>query len=348
MENFKRLHLLATKCIITYTDMIFELSHIFSSSARTKVLEILVKHRTPLHMRRIAELSEFTVHAVDLTLRNLVRERLIHRQKAGQYLLFSPNFAKPEIKLVEELLSVKDKFVGKSEAEALSKAAAYALAVTDDLHHMKFARAPIISSPDLLCALAAALQEKGVSFWLSGDLPASMYRNDRRGFGEVRFEAMPSKKYDLNKAISAFLSEQPLFTETREVSQMARMYSLKPRRPQDSPISLRIVPVKEVDVRLNEITLNGQPISVLSIEDVILERAKSYLLDPEAYVLLDDLQNIFAANPGLDLTYLISRLQKEKVPLHPSILEDAPKLLQRVSREIIRAHGPYKELHPFH
>lgn len=93
----------------------------------------------------------------------------------------------------------------------------------------------------------------------------------------------------------------------------------------------------------SQFDFNGTILEVLRLEDVIVERARSYL-ESHDLLMIDDLQSIFEARPTLNLPYLISELSSCRSALHHVLFPLIPPVLKRVSREIEAQFGPFLEL----
>lgn len=65
-----------------------DLSDIFSSKARFRILQCLVAQSTPLPLRQIAGLTNLPVRSVELALRGLTKERLLRSQRNKRNHLF--------------------------------------------------------------------------------------------------------------------------------------------------------------------------------------------------------------------------------------------------------------------
>lgn len=321
----------------------YDLSTIFSSPARTKVLEILVKLKAPLHLRRIAELSDYTIHAIDKILKDLHKERLVAKRKKGQYILYSPNNENPEIDLVREVVDIKEVFLSKEKKVRLSKSAAFVLKFTDDLHKTKWKKSPKISSSSILVSLVRALSKRDIQFILVGDFPAAIYRKEPRVIKHIEIEVHSLKEAE--RALSKFKSEmnQLLSVKRKRLSGKTELFFF-PKKESDTSLSVRICEVSHLPSRLNEASVENEKITFPSLEEVIVERGKAYLKTPSELLLLDDLQNILLSNESIDLPYLISKLLESEVPLHAVAISDSLPLLKRVSKEIIRAHGPFPQM----
>lgn len=68
-----------------------EFASLFSSRARLDVLRVLVRQTAPLCLRHIAALSDSPLFSVQRALAQLVKEKILIRQKKGLYVFFSLN-----------------------------------------------------------------------------------------------------------------------------------------------------------------------------------------------------------------------------------------------------------------
>ena len=98
---------------------IFDTSQYFSSAARARVLEALLLQDQPIPLRHVEYISNLSVRAVELTLKDFHRERLIKRKKVGNKSYFSPNKQHPHFGWLKEMLLVARK------ARLIERAASY-------------------------------------------------------------------------------------------------------------------------------------------------------------------------------------------------------------------------------
>lgn len=74
-----------------YTKSMFDITSIFFSKARFKVIRTLFYHLDPLCLRHIAYLSEIPLFSVQRVLSQLVDEKILIRKKKRPHVLFSLN-----------------------------------------------------------------------------------------------------------------------------------------------------------------------------------------------------------------------------------------------------------------
>lgn len=76
---------------ILYIYYMFDVTALFSSKAKVKVLRTLFYQSTPLPLRHIASLSDASLFSVQRVLKHLVAEGILIRKRKGRYTLFSLN-----------------------------------------------------------------------------------------------------------------------------------------------------------------------------------------------------------------------------------------------------------------
>ncbi len=162
-----------------------KLSEIFTSSARTAVLETLAEFDGELHLRRIAELSEQNVHAVDVVLKSLKKARVVKSRPKRQRIYFSLNMEKRESKLIKALVETKESAdIFDSEFD-ISRRIEKMLSFTDSIYKMKN-KVEVRYSLNQLLEIILSIFKKHEEFpLLADDLAINVYRNEIRNINKI-------------------------------------------------------------------------------------------------------------------------------------------------------------------
>ena len=81
------------------------LADIFTSSARTAVIETLSVQQLPVHLRLIGSLTQRPIHSIELALAQLQAEGLVIRKQTKQRALFSINRNHPQFLIIEQVMT---------------------------------------------------------------------------------------------------------------------------------------------------------------------------------------------------------------------------------------------------
>jgi len=105
----------------------FDLSQIFSSKARTKILMTLFQQDQPIPLRHVAYLCEIPVYSVQCALKQLTREKIVFRKRDGRHLLFGLNKQNPNYSFLAGIFLFAVNFKVRARAENYSKRASSTL-----------------------------------------------------------------------------------------------------------------------------------------------------------------------------------------------------------------------------
>lgn len=75
----------------------------FSSPAKYRVLETLVKQPTPIPLRQVAALSKIHVHAAENALQQLTASGVLKRRRAGRMVLFELHSAHKDTSILQDV-----------------------------------------------------------------------------------------------------------------------------------------------------------------------------------------------------------------------------------------------------
>jgi DNA-binding transcriptional ArsR family regulator len=329
-------HLLYTN---TY-NMRHQLFTIFTSPARTAVLELLCRVNTPLHLRAIAELTSFTPRAIQQVLSKLAQEKIIHSEPRGNKIFFSLNSSHEVTQYLKNIIDSLGTFSPETE-KRLSRAIEFALTFTDETFELKNRIKPKSSALKLFKNIISLLfQEKSV-FKITNELAASVFRDQVRNINSINLSvSAPKTKFNaLTRKISAAL---PSFTTRRDSK--AIVYQSK-----ESSVSFIVSNQEETTQTfpLIKTELFDNLLLLSCPEEIIINSAKSFLRDSTNLLALDDIQSIMRAKIELDYPLIISNMIANRTPLHPSVLEFAPKTIKSISKSIERKYGPFPQLYNF-
>lgn len=317
------------------------LTKLLSSPARTAVLEILTKVKSPLHLRAIAELSGFTPRAIQQCLKKLVAENILLSERKSNKIFFSINDKEDQARLLSEVFATSASFQRSEVFPHYKRRIDVALELNDYAFTMNKRQKPSVSAETLLKSAIEFLSEKKIRFVLSGELAASVHRSQISTFHNISFIIETN-------SISKFKRNLPVLQK-----KLFRNFEIERARS-----SIRFLPKKYVfsaDVNFiwNEsritpreihATLWDHDVVIDSPERILLSFAKQFLNDPEKLLLTDFMQSIFEAKENLDLAFLVHEMQKQKLPFHWAVLAYAPRVIRDTSRKISRLYGPYPHL----
>src|SRR5262245_5965439 len=126
--------------------MQIDLNQLFSSPARTAVLEILAKAHAPLHLRALAEIARYNVSAIQNVLKELQKEKIVQSKTQSNKRMFSLNRDKEEAKLLTEIIATKEKLSTNKQERRLGELVEFALSLADDAFQLKEKKRPRLSS----------------------------------------------------------------------------------------------------------------------------------------------------------------------------------------------------------
>lgn len=317
-----------------------ELSTIFSSTARTAVLELLCRVNTPLHLRAVAELTSFTPRAIQQVLAKLIKERIINSEPKSNKIFFSLNKAQDTTQYLRNIIDSNQSTAPEVE-ERLSSLIEFALNFTDETFEMKNSKKPKQSAFKLFKNIVNLLFREKSTYKVTSDLAASAFRDQVRNINSINLTVTASKPNftALTKKISAAL---PSFT-THNNSKTLNYFS------KENSVSFLISHEEENTSKFSAIKteLCNNLLELSSPEELIMSSAKSFLNDSTNLLALDDIQSIMRTNRKLDYPLIISNMVESRIPFHSSVLEFAPKALRSISKTIERKYGPFPQLYRF-
>ncbi len=208
---------------------------------------------------------------------------------------------------------------------------------------------------DLFEKVAKELHREEILFALAGGLAASAYRQQKRTTDDLDYVVAiePDSFSKLHRILEKFhlkgawareadLRGGPLFAIKKKNTPE---WILVGRDPKDRTkvgidfILTRIpwAPLALQRAKNNQIDFGFGPIPCITPEDLILSKLFALDLNGRRFSDLDDLQDIFRSRQGLNLEYLAGQMANLRLPLPPSIVEDAPVTLQILSKKIRRS-----------
>lgn len=313
-----------------------ELSKLFSNSGKTRVLEVLSRHREPLHLRRIAELSGLQVHAADVILRALRKKKTVSAKRKGKYLFFQLRDLET-IKVLEEIIEIIDRQDLLAHEDEWSRRLARIFEFTDEITKMYSKKTQRVSSKEFVVKVLSYLKESKLNFVVAGEMAASIYRKELKLVNEVKI-LLDIGEQELDKLSLAISKTLKLSIESLSKERI----SFKAKGEDMPPLKVVLESASERKQQLfdrslvNLLEFNGDHYSVLRPEDSILELSLDYQENKDELLKVDDIQNIFASRLKLDLSYLLSKLRLFALPFHVAALEEAPEIVAKASREAAR------------
>lgn len=316
-------------CIILYTDM--KLSEIFTSSAKTAVLETLAQFDGELHLRRIAELSEQNVHAVDVVLKSLKKERVVKARPKRQRIYFSLNMGKMESRIVKALIEAKESQDSFHSEMDISRRVTKMLSFTDSVYEMKNRVKSLFPLNKIMEMLLSTFKKLSLTPILAEDLAINIYRDELRNINNITL-ICPIQDKNWQRTLKHELSQKFLRNDFK-INLSNQFIEITPNSQKHSCIPI-LVRFEKAPKNVRRANINEFEVYVPRIEDVIAESSFRIRHEKNAEFLIDDVQNIFQSKRNYSLVYLLSLLTKRNVPLHPSSYSYIPSLLKRASREI--------------
>lgn len=119
-----------------YTYLVFDISLIFSSKAKFKVLRTLFHQSTPLSLRQVAYLSEESLFSVQRALEQLVSQGLLLKKNKGHRMFFFVSQKHPYHAFLATLFDLEMKTRVSLESNQLHRKAAQCLKFSTEAHHL--------------------------------------------------------------------------------------------------------------------------------------------------------------------------------------------------------------------
>lgn len=210
---------------------------------------------------------------------------------------------------------------------------------------------------ELFSGACAALRAKQVRFAVAGGFAAVLYRAEDRLTNDIDLLIFAYDKeieiaeeilhaLQLDKVQTARIAELeggPLFAIKSGSTAPAVLIGRNSKMTAGPGVDFILPTVPWVRAALdraedNLVDFGFGPVPTMTVEDVII--AKLYALKgtnrPKD---ADDLLSIFATGRALDMSYLYSQMLLLKVALPRTLRDNAPKLLQTVSKDVERKLG---------
>jgi hypothetical protein len=311
---------------------------LFTSPARTAVLELLCRVNTPLHLRAIAELTSFTSGAIQKVLSKLTEEEIINSEPKSNKIFFSLNDTHEVSQYLRNVVNLNESISAEAH-KSLGDEIEFALNFTDEAYELKYSKKPKRSASKLFQNITALLLREKCTYKITNDLAAAVFRDQIRNITSINLAVYtPEANFQaLSKKIRA---ELPSFATRRNNKSIFF-------QTDDCPVSLTITNQVETTARFPVIKTSYFDTSLLLScpEEIIVNSAKSFLEDPTNLLALDDIQAILRSKTNLDYPLIISNIVANRSPLHASALEFAPKALKNISKGIERKYGPFPQLY---
>lgn len=195
-----------------------------------------------------------------------------------------------------------------------------------------------------------SLAQRKTPYALAGGLVASLYRSENRATQDIDLAVLVEddrRAIDLLHSLGlkavrltrADLEGGPLHAR-RSRSGPTWMVSTPRATPGETSVDLLLslipwVPLAIERARSNTVDFGFEEIPCLTVEDVLLSKLFSLKNRSDRFQDLDDLKNIFETGRRLDMPYLAAQMRRLGIPIAPAIVPFAPKMLLKVSKEIV-------------
>ena len=113
-----------------------DVSHLFSSRSKFKVLRTLIHHSSPLSLRHISYLSEESLFSIQRSLEQLVSQNLVFKKTKGQRVFFSINQHNPYGHFLYELFALEMKICVPHVQKERDKKAKSVLKFSQEAHRL--------------------------------------------------------------------------------------------------------------------------------------------------------------------------------------------------------------------
>ena len=338
--------------ILSYTkvhDMNINISSIFSSRARTKILQVILLHEAPIHLSRIAKLCSITPRAAQKALEALFQDKIVKRKRVKKYLFYYPNKKSQEARLARHVLLAQEEFLSRLNDNELITKFDTIIKLTDFAYQAKYRSLSLPSLELVFKELALMLANRRSPFILTNTFAFSIYRKEPRAISDIEFLlSSPLSKKECSHFEKAIKSLYPKLQVLTKKSKTTCVYQLNDPLSHETLFELKFSLAKELIKYAMLPHKESLAIKVISVEEAICWLSIAHAKDPMNFLALDDLQNIFAHKRSLDLTSLSGLLISQATAIPKEVRIEAPQSLQKLSYQIDQKRIPTQVAHTIH